>query len=186
MIALLAARRLRRRNIARIDIGRHLIWQDDIYWLRFEGCETKTGEPIETPIPVDLVPYLERYLSEYRPFLLQRAHKRSCSSLTPDRALWISVHGTAMTEIGIYFSISKLTKNRFGHVVSPRLFRDSAATSITIEDPQNVHIVRNVLGHNTLQSGETYYIHAQTLEASRRYQQRILELRSQARAPSNR
>lgn len=186
MIALLAARPLRRRNFARIEIGRHLVRENGNYWLRFEGCETKTGEPIETPVPGGLVPQLERYLSGYRPFLLRRAEKRSHPSLRPEGALWISIRGTAMTEIGIYFSISQLTKKRFGHVVSPHLFRDSAATSIAVEDPEHVHIVRSVLGHSTMQSSERHYIQARTLEASRRYQQRIREWRRQSRVPTDR
>jgi integrase len=86
-----------------------------------------------------------------------------------------------MTEIGIYFAISQLTKERFGHVVNPHLFRDSAATSIAIEDPEHVLIVRNVLGHSSLRTAERYYMHARTLEASRRYQRRILELRRNLR-----
>jgi hypothetical protein len=50
------ARPLRRRNFARIEIGRHLVRQGDAYWLRFDGNETKTGEPIEAPFPDALVP----------------------------------------------------------------------------------------------------------------------------------
>lgn len=186
MIALLAARPLRRRNFTRIEIGRNLVRQEDDFWLRFEGGETKTGEPIETPAPAGLVQHLARYLSHYRPFLLLRGVNKSCPSMQPNPALWISVHGAAMTEIGIYFAISQLTKKRFGYVVNPHLFRDSAATSIAIEDPEHVHIVRSVLGHSTLQSGERHYIHARTLEASRRYQQRILELRRQHPIPVDR
>jgi len=186
MIALLAARPLRRRNFVRIEIGRHLFRAAGDYWVRFEGDETKTGEPIETPIPLGLVPQLEQYLSQYRRSLLQRAEKKGHSSLQPDRALWISVHGTAMTEDGLYFIVSRLTKKRFGHVVSPHLFRDSAATSIAVEDPEHVRIVRSVLGHSTMQSSERHYIHARTLEASRRYQQRILELRRLSRVPTDR
>ncbi len=186
MIALLAARPLRRRNFTRIEIGQNLVRQEDDFWLRFEGGETKTGEPIETPAPAGLVQHLARYLSHYRPFLLLRGVNKSCPSMQPNPALWISVHGAAMTEIGIYFAISQLTKKRFGYVVNPHLFRDSAATSIAIEDPEHVHIVRSVLGHSTLQSGERHYIHARTLEASRRYQQRILELRRQHPIPVDR
>jgi integrase/recombinase XerD len=178
----LAARPLRRRNFARIEIGQHMVRDDDgEYWIRFEGNETKTGEPIDTPVPAALVPRLERYLAEYRPFLLRRAEKRSRSLFESEPALWIAVRGTAMTEIGIYFAISELTKERFGHVVNPHLFRDSAATSIAIEDPEHVLIVRNVLGHRSLRTAERYYMHAQTLEASRRYQRRILELRRNLR-----
>lgn len=181
MIAVLAARPLRRRNFARIEVGRHLVQVDGAYQLRFEGRETKTGEPIETPFPAALVPQLTRYLAEFRPFLLHRAERKSRSAQQSDPSLWISVHGAAMTEIGTYFAICKLTEERFGHVVSPHLFRDSAATSIAIEDPEHILIVRSVLGHASLQTSERYYTHARMLEASRRYQQRILELRRDLR-----
>ena len=144
----MAARPLRRRNFTRIEIDRHLVQVDGAYQLRFEGSETKTGEPIETPFPIALVPQLERYLTEFRPFLLGRTGRESERSLSAS-SLWISVHGVAMTEIGIYFAISQLTRKRFGHVVSPHMFRDSAATSIAIEDPEHVHIVRSVLGHSS-------------------------------------
>jgi integrase/recombinase XerD len=178
MIALLSARPLRRRNFARIEIGRHLVRQSDGYWLRFDSNETKIGKPIEAPFPDALLPQLERYLLGYRPFLLHRDRCREgrCHP-SGDPALWISVSGSAMTEIGIYFCISQLTRTRFGHVISPHLFRDSAATSIVIEDPEHVHVIRSILGHTTLRTSERHYIHAQSLEASRRYQRRILELR---------
>ena len=51
MITLLAARPFRRRNFACIEIGQHLIREGDTYWIRFDGPETKTGEPIDTPLP---------------------------------------------------------------------------------------------------------------------------------------
>jgi integrase/recombinase XerD len=186
MIAVLAARPLRRRNFARIKVGRHLVQVDGAYQLRFEGSETKTGGPIETPFPAALVAQLERYLTEFRPPLLQRASRKGQPLQQSDPSLWISVHGVAMTEIGIYFAISQLTRKRFGHVVSPHLFRDSAATSIAIEVPEHVHIVRSVLGHSSLITGERHYIQARTLEASRRYQQHILELRQQSNASADR
>jgi len=181
MIALLAARPLRRSNFIRIEIGRHLVRVSDMYTLQFDGAETKTGEPISAPIPLTLVPYLERYLSDYRPHLLVRNGRwkqQRTSAGRADTALWISAHGSAMTEMAVYNNICRLTRARFGHAVNPHLFRDSAATSIAIEDPEHVYIVRSILGHSTMQSGERHYIHAQTLPASRRYQQQILKLRA--------
>jgi len=65
-------------------------------------------------------------------------------------------------------------------------FPRSAATSIAVENPEHVHIVRGVLGHTTMQSSERHYIHARTLAASRRYQQRILELRRRSRIATDR
>jgi integrase/recombinase XerD len=169
MIALLAARPLRRRNFARIEIGRHLVRQSDAYWLKFDSNETKTGEPIEAPFPDALLPHLERYLSVYRPFLLQRDRtwkRRRHPFGGQEPALWISVSGSAMTEIGIYFCVSQLTRARFGQVISPHVFRDSAATSIAIEDPEHVHVTKSILAHTTVRTSERYCVQAQSLEAS--------------------
>jgi integrase/recombinase XerD len=94
MIALLAARPLRRRNFARIEIGAHLVREGDAYWLRFDNSETKTGEPIDAPFPDSLVPHLERYLSQYRPFLLQRRCHRGGAFVSSIRR--ISTHGGAV------------------------------------------------------------------------------------------
>jgi DNA invertase Pin-like site-specific DNA recombinase len=66
------------------------------------------------------------------------------------------------------FCISQLTRARFGHVISPHLFRDAAAASVAIEDPEHVHVTKSILGHTTLRTSERYYVHAQSLEASRR------------------
>lgn len=180
-ITLLAARPLRRRNFAAIEIDRHLIREGAFYWLRFEGRETKTGEPIEAPFPQALVPYLVTFLSEHRPLLLARDGRWKRHARTPgqpENGLWISGRGSAMSEMNIYSRICALTRARFGHVINPHLFRDSAATSIAVEDPEHVLIVRSVLGHASLDASERYYMHAQMLEASRRYQRRILKLGS--------
>jgi len=184
MIALLAARPLRRRNFASIRIGRHLVRQGDAYWLRFEADETKTREPIEAPFPGELIPHLECYLLHHRPRLARRTGRwnRGGPDQPPTSALWVSTHGSAMTEIAIYFRIMKLTQAKFGHAVSPHLFRDSAATSIAINDPEHVLITRSILGHRTLRTSERHYNHAQSREALRRYQKRVLELRKQSHA----
>jgi hypothetical protein len=182
MVSLLAARPLRRRNFAAIEIGRHLIRQGDLYVLRFEAEETKTHQPTEAPFPVDLVPNLERYLSHYRPFLLARTGRWSKGSDVASRALWISMDGSAMTEIAIYFRIMKLTRAKFGHVVNMHLFRDCAATSIATEDPGHVLITKSVLDHATLRTSERNYNHARSREAMRRHQAPILRLRQELKS----
>jgi site-specific recombinase XerD len=180
MLALMAARPFRRKNFAAIEIGRHLVRVGDMYWLRFMAFETKSRRPIEVPFPVGLQHYLERYLAHYRPQLSQRTGRwnRGCGATN---ALWLSTHGSAMTEIAIYFRIMKLTVEKFGHIVNPHLFRDSAATSIAIEDPQHVRCTMGVLGHSNLGTSEKHYNQAGSLEASRRLQRHVLELRRQLR-----
>ena len=177
MICLLAARPLRRRNFAAIEIGRHLVQLGDGFRIQFAPNETKTHQPIEVPFPLDLVSSLGRYLSHFRPFLLARTGRWSRASDGAANALWVSMDGSAMTEIAIYFRIMKLTRAKFGHVVNMHLFRDCAATSTAIEDPKHAHINKSILGHATLRSSERYYNHARTLEAMRRHQAQILRLR---------
>ena len=61
--------------------------------------------------------------------------------------------------------------------MSPHLFRDAAATSIVIEDPEHVRIIAAINGHRSLRTDEKHYIQATGLEAGREYQQAILARR---------
>jgi integrase/recombinase XerD len=178
MISLLAARPLRRHNFATMEIGHHLVKQDDGYWIRFEATETKTHVPIEAPFPAALVAYLERYLSHYRPLLAECSGYWRRMRIGPlPSALWVSQHGTAMAEVAISSRFKKLTTDRLGPRLTMQRFRESAATSIAIEDPEHVRITMCILGHTTLRTSERHYNHATSLQAIRRYQARILELR---------
>jgi integrase/recombinase XerD len=184
MISLLAARQLRRRNFASIEIGRHLIKEGEHYSLRFEGAETKTGADIDNLIPTALNPYLERYLSHYRPFLAERAGRwknRLPDLPSPGMHLWVSNYASAMSEGAIYEQIRNLTRAKFGRALNPHLFRDCAATSVATEDPEHVFIVPSLLGHSSLQTSQQYYDHAQSNHAASRYQEFVLALRRQSR-----
>jgi integrase len=181
MISLLAARPLRRRNFRSIELGRHLIYEAGTYWLRFGADETKTHNPIEAPVSQALTAMLERYLTHFRPLLTQRSGRWNRGARVQNRqtcALWVSEDGSDMTEIAIYFRVRRVTRAKFGHGINPHLFRDSAATSIAIADPEGAHITRSILGHSTLRTSEQHYNHAQSREALRQYQWRILELRT--------
>ena len=186
IIVLLAARPLRRRNVAAIEIGRHLIRQGEDYCLKFSAKEIKTRRAIAMPFPSVLVPFPERYLSQHRPLLnpVTRGGRWVAKNPQPrpqTAALWISTHGTPMAATTIYARVIALTTAKFGHSVNPHLFRDSAATSVATEDPAHVHIVKDLLGHSTLKTSERYYMHAQATEAIPRHQNGILALRRQSR-----
>ena len=181
VIALLAARPVRRRNLASIEIGRHLIRQGEKYWLIFPPEETKTHRAYAAPLPAALVPYLERYLDHYRPFLVRlkgrwdgvRAFQR------PGDRIWVSNYASAMSGHSIYHRVVKLTAAKFGHSLCLHLFRDVAATSIAVETPENVRIIPGHLGHATSATSEKHYIHANGLMATRKYQAYLLRLRTE-------
>ena len=184
MIALLTARPVRRRNFTSIEIDRNLIRVGDGYVLQFEESETKAKRALEFPVPTTLVPWLERYLTVYRPVLCARPRKPSFTSrlADPGQALWISVTGNIYDHQTMSNMITRLTTAEFGKRINMHLFRDCVATSIAIEDPEHVRITAPVLGHSSLKTSEKYYNHAQGLVATDRYQTTIEALRKDAQS----
>jgi integrase len=172
MIALLAARPLRRRNLAMITIGRQLIRVGDAWHLVFAADETKTGQPIETILPDHLVPYLERYLHTIRP-RFPGADRHA--------GLWAGLKGRAISGQAIYDAITQRTRAAFGQAVNPHLFRDCAATTIAIAAPDRIGVARDLLGHASLVTTEQYYNQARSIDASRLLA-RVLEQRRTALA----
>jgi hypothetical protein len=77
---------IRRKNIAALEIGRHLVREGDGWFVIIPREETKTGTPIEFPVPQLLNPYLAFYLDVVRLRMLGRP---ACS------ALWVGAKGGA-------------------------------------------------------------------------------------------
>ena len=71
LIALLTYRPVRRRNLAMMRLGRHLMKVGGRWRIVFGAEETKTHVPYEAVLPAALRPRLERYLDAYRPVLLR-------------------------------------------------------------------------------------------------------------------
>jgi len=67
LIATLASRQLRRRNLTGLILGQTLVQRGDGWWIQIPAAETKTKEPIETPWPEMLARHLEIYLADHRP-----------------------------------------------------------------------------------------------------------------------
>lgn len=168
MIAMLAARPLRRANLTRLRIGRHVVKLGGVWTLKVPAIETKGRLSIDAPLPSDLHDPLRHFLRTYRPeFLGAHSHDR----------LWPSLQGGPLNDGGVYVAIAKRTKAEFGFVVNPHMFRVCAATTIAIADPVNVRAASQLLGHIRAWTTERYYNHAQTIEASRRYQGHLDALR---------
>lgn len=172
MIAFLAARPLRISTFAALKLERHLAIRGDRYWLDIPGDIMKSGKPLEVPLPADLTPYLERYLAVYRPLLL--------GGDAGDN-IWISQFGAPLSRFGISGQIRFHTREEFGESITPQLFRDCAATSIAVQDPDHVHVAAILLGHKTLSTTQRYYNQARLLDASRRYHAQIRKLRGPLR-----
>lgn len=174
LIALLALRPLRLRNLAALQIGSTLTLQGDSYRLVFEGNLMKNGLPFEAPWPDALVSALNRWLECHRPILTTL---RSRWARDINGALWVSSHGSPMTKQAIYDRIRLRTAEGLRKPLNPHLFRDIAATTLAIADPKNVRIAAPLLGHANFATTEKYYLQARMLESTGRYQDQIMALR---------
>ena len=177
LIAFLAARPLRRRNLTALRIGQSLRRQGPDWWIDIPGSETKTGAPLRMPVPDAITQAIDHYLAVHRPVLASR-HGRWWRAA--EDALWLSAHGSPMTEIALYDRVVRITQAALGRPLSPHLFRDSAATSVAIDDPDHVHIATPLLGHRSLATTERHYNQARGRQAVLRWQDHVRALRRQS------
>jgi integrase len=166
LIALLALVPLRRRNIAGLRIGRNLIDVNGTWLIALDADETKTHAPLDIAWPEQLAAPLAAYLTIHRPHL---SSLRGRWSKSIDGALWVSSDGSPMTQMAIYDRIRKHTGEAFGAAINPHLFRDAAATTLAIADPENVRVAAPLLGHRTFTTTERYYQQAKSFDAHRKY-----------------
>ena len=162
IISLMAVRPFRMRTFTMIELEKHLVWCGDERWLCFKPADIKTRLPLEVPFPVALELALDHYLSIRRPILLAQGTPQQ-----PSDALWISRRGVPMKENGIGVRILAETEKAFDFPVNPNMFRDAAATTIAIDDPEHILMAARILGHTTLVNTERYYNLARSVEAAR-------------------
>ena len=166
IIALLALRPLRRRNLAGLVLGDTLVQVGGVWMLRIPPEDTKTNQPIDMPWPAALADHLGVYIAFHRPVLA--ALKNRWVKPIGD-ALWVSSHGSPMTQMALYDQIRQRAEEGLGKAVNPHLFRDAAATTLAVEDPQHVRLATPLLGHRNPGTTERHYQQAQALEAHREF-----------------
>jgi integrase/recombinase XerD len=168
MVALLAFIPIRRKNLAALEMGRHLVWEGDRWFVIIPREEAKTGTPIEFPVPELLHAYLSFYLELVRPRILRRSR---CA------ALWVSPQGGALTYGAIGLVFNRLSRARFGCRIAPHDARDAAATIWALSAPDQIGVARDLLSHADLRTTTKYYNRARGIEASRAYSQVIAGMR---------
>ena len=168
MIALLAFIPIRRKNLAALEIGRHLVREGDGWFVIIPGEETKTGTPIEFPVPELLESYLAIYLDIVRPRLLRRP---ACA------ALWVNSQGGALAYAAIGDIVTEHSTSRLGFRITPHDARDAAATTWAISAPDQIGVARDLLAHSDLRTTIKHYNRARGIEASRAYSQVIAGMR---------
>jgi integrase/recombinase XerD len=167
MIALLAFIPPRRKNLAALEIGRHLVREGDSWFIIIPREEMKTRKSAEYPVPEFLEQYLATYLDIVRPQMLRDP---TCA------ALWLNSRGGALAYAKISDIIPRHSTSRLGFRITLHDVRDAAATTWAIFKPEQIGVARDLLGHSDLRT-TGYYIRARGIEVSRAHNQLIAAIR---------
>jgi len=158
MLALMAARPLRLKNFAGLELGRHFTPTQNNWLIAIPAEEIKTKQPIAFYVPEMLLPWLERYLSEVRVLFPGAAESTR---------VWMGKDGVLTDQRSLGDRITKLTRRLFGTSINPHLLRDCAASSLANDSVEMAQAAPALLGHRHRSTTEKYYIQADNLAASR-------------------
>lgn len=174
MLILLSHLPLRRKNFTALTLGEDLVFRQGQWFITLTPAQTKTHAYFEAALHPNLVPWLETYLAKHREVLLASEGRWKTD---PGERLWISSHGSPMTQTAMYDRVSRLTKAAFGESISPHRFRDMAASTIASHAPEYIHAAAPLLGHATLRTTEKYYRQARAQEGQKRYVSTLQNIR---------
>jgi integrase/recombinase XerD len=158
LIAILSCLPLRRRTLAALRIGKHLVRSGACWSFDIPAEDMKSRCAHDFPMPIELSKYIEPYLNTYR--------RRILRAETHD-GLWASNKGGRMDDGAIYDMVCRRTKQAFGFPVNLHRFRTAGSTLWAIRDPENVRGAKDLLTHSSPHTMEDHYIIGQSRIAGR-------------------
>jgi integrase len=162
MIAFLALCPNRLKNFAALEIRRTFKEVHGSWWIVLPSISTKSRRPDERRVPNLLRPFVDLYINEARPVLLE--------SKPQTNSLWISsTTGGPLTAKNLGTLVSKLTLETLGVNVSPHLFRTAAATTAAAYGGSTPHLASALLNHTDPRVTEAHYNRATSISAARIY-----------------
>ena len=171
MIAFLVCRPVRRRTLLGMNVGKHLRATPEGFHVHFTSEDMKDKKARDFALPESLVVPMQHYLDTHRPVLLQDK---------TTGALWLGEHGDPVKADSLSKELPRVTKQLLGVLLRPHAFRHIAATTIAETDPGHVNIIRDVLGHSTLEMAEKHYNRATGMSACKDYASVIGGIRKSA------
>ena len=164
MVAMLGFHPIRRKNFAALEIGRSFVKIRGRWWIALSAAETKEKRADERRINKLLLPFIDRYLDQYRPVLAR--------SDNPPAALWLSANdGAPLTAKQVARTIRKTTLATIGLTLSPHLFRTSVASTAAVYGGDNPHLASALLHHTHPSLTNAHYNRATCLSAAESFRQ---------------
>jgi hypothetical protein len=176
IIALLAGRAPRVGSLAQMRLGTNLYRLNGEYWAHLQSMIVKNKRELEYSLPPQLTPYIDRYLAEIRPVLLDAASTN---------ALWGNGDGGANTYRAIETMMFRRTQRKFNRSFGPHAFRDAFASALATHDPRNPGLAAVILG---ITEGvvNVHYRKARQADAARKLQADLREERKRTRVVAER
>ena len=163
---------IRRGNLARLDLERHLVKTGPGLHLVIPASEVKNNVDLEVELPPDTVKLIRWYCERHRPVLAAPGN----TALFPGK-------GTAHKHpIVLGQQIKKLIFDRLGLTMNVHLFRHAGAKMYLDQNPGGYEIVRRVLVHKCLETTTQYYAGHETVAATRHFDAVIMARRTKLAA----
>jgi integrase len=139
---------LRRKNLAEMEIGRHLMIYDNFMRVVFD-TSVKNDAVIDSPVPELLRPNIVNYLCRYRPRLLK---------MNVDfRSLWITSQGAPLAYGAFADLFKRMGIRLIGRPISVHSARHAYASMTLSLDARDIEMASAGLAHAGTSSVNRYY-----------------------------
>jgi integrase len=173
-IELLLLTGLRAKNLARLELDRHLVPLGKKLMLIVPAAEVKNGIDLTFDLPTESVELLRWYLKS------SRRAEPGCM------ALFLNADGLPKDQDTLAIQINATVKRYLGFTVNPHLFRHIAAHMYLLRNPGGYEVMRRVLGHKRMETTSKFYAGLESLAAARHFDDEILKLRANAKGGTKR
>ena len=162
---------LRARNLASLEIGRHLIFvghgRDEYAVVSIPEEETKNEIALEYPLPKESTRLIRHYINVYLPKLCPQGTRY----LFPGRG------NKPKSPTTLSIQVEKTIHDSLGHRVNLHLLRHFAAMIYLQAYPGAYEAVRRILGHATASAALDYYAGFEATAAVRQFDEVVLRHR---------
>jgi site-specific recombinase XerD len=166
-MALLASCGRRLRAMSSLRLGHELVRGGERYRLEIPPELDKTRRYDAFDVRDRLTPYLDRYLHDIRPTLLDIRPTLLAGNVSD--WLWVNRDGGRLSAKTFQHHVHRRTKQRFGHGSGPHKFKHAAATACALHAPEVPGLAGSVL-RTSAAVLEMHYIRANQVLAVQAYE----------------
>lgn len=161
---------LRRKNLALLDINRHIAWPisaDGELQITFEEPEVKNSVQLEFLLPAESTALIRDYVERFRPVLMAQE----------STALFPGGVGGYMTPNSLSRIVRLGLKRELGVEFNAHLFRHFACQNHLRQNPGDYETLRRLCGHKKLETLVNFYSGTETEAAIKQFHKSVLKIR---------